>query len=239
MRLVLTNPAFLILLLASSVPSAAAGQVIVGTVVTEGGDAITGVEVTLRDSLSNEVARIVSGEAGEFVLVVPAPGTYYLTGARLGFRKTQSRSFEVSSSETVELTLRMTVEAVALDPLNILGRTQNLRQRAFGGFYERLREQPYLDGVRIFSREALDPYQTWTLRQFMRSRAPRVGNPGSSCGPVIYWDGFPLDAPLPNYMSIANIEGIEFYRGFGPSDSRFMNPDYCGVILFWTRRFDP
>ncbi|MEJ2678286.1 MAG: hypothetical protein P8174_04315 [Gemmatimonadota bacterium] len=36
-------------------------------------------------------------------------------------------------------------------------------------------------------------------------------------------------------MSLRNIEGIEFYRNFGPADIRFSDPNGCGVILVWSR----
>jgi hypothetical protein len=36
-------------------------------------------------------------------------------------------------------------------------------------------------------------------------------------------------------LSVSDIEGIEFYRGFGPAQIRFHNPDGCGVVLVWSR----
>lgn len=67
----------------------------------------------------------------------------------------------------------------------------------------------------------------------MRRDAPHVASPGRGCHPLVFWDG--TERPVDPLLPLSSFEGVEFYRGFGPPGSRFVNPGGCGVILVWTR----
>lgn len=102
-----------------SLPSAAAAQTVMGSVVDIGGIPVPGVVIQLLDSVSGVTARTVSGAGGEYRILAPHPGTYRLHTLRIGFRPQTSTSFMVGPTETKQTRLVLASAAFALDTVRV------------------------------------------------------------------------------------------------------------------------
>jgi hypothetical protein len=212
-------------------------QVIVGrTVDANTGEPVYGVEITLADTLDARLATVVSTMDGEFFIMVPSPGTYLLQASRLGYATVQARPMEIGDEEAVEVEVRLDVLPVELEPLTVVvRRRESLRERDLRQYYERIERygRRQTGPIRIFARQDLEQWQALSLRTFLEYNAPYWYSFGRECYPKVFVDGRPgLRHP---HRSVLNIEGIEFYRRYGPVSTRFLDPSLCGVVLVWTK----
>ena len=226
---------FAILLLAAPATS----QIVEGRVVDASGAAVDGVTITLVDSLAVTHREVVSNAAGEFFIVVKAPGTYLLRASRLGYATTQTPPVEIGDGEVVEVEVRLGVEGVQLEPLTVVGRRRETqRERDLRQYYERV--EHYGDarlGSTIYTREILEEWDALSLEEAFRFYI-RWRPYGRGCDPKVFLDGQPRRGRFLEgfgFMSVSKLEGIELYAGGGPVQSRFSDPDGCGVVLVWTR----
>jgi hypothetical protein len=229
-----------------AVATPATPQIIAGRVVDAGsGEPIDGVTITAVASLDMAHGSVVSNVAGEFLIVIPSAGTYVLRADRLGYATARTRPIEIGADEAVEVELRLNVEAVELEPLTVVvRRRENLRERDLREFYERADYygEPHLGSIRIFTREFLNGRDAYTADDALRYYSPWWRSFGRTCDPKVFLDGRPVSGVLLaelKFMSLRNVEGIEFYRGFGPTNSRFVDQDDCGVALVWSRPHPP
>lgn len=222
----------LLALVASVRPTAA--QMVVGRVVDkDSGASIEDASVSLADSTGGVRGPVLTDGSGRFVLPLPHEGTYLLHAFRLGYDSIRGRKVVVGNREAVTVEVQMTVKPVELDSLVVVGRIHGLRERDLHEYFDRIQPFRAHQIGKIYTRADLAPMDLWTYAQFMSREAPHIATPGGRCRPKVFWDGSPT-AP-DDLMSVSNIEGVEFYRGFGPAQIRFHNPDGCGVVLVWTR----
>lgn len=222
----------IILLATPATPQIVAGRAVDATT----GAPIDGVLIALLDTLDVTHASVVSNSAGEFIIMVPSAGTYMLRASRLGYATARTRPIEIGEGEAVELELRLDVRAVELEPLTVVvRRRENLYERDLREYHERIERNRRLHEGRIFAREDLQGLDAWTVRSAIGRLSPPFYSFGETCAPKVFLDGRPMSVGEDRYMSLSNIEGLEFYRGFGPAGTRFVDPDHCGVILVWTR----
>ena len=220
------------MLAALALPGATSAQIVTGWVLEgETGTGIPGADVTLHDTAGAAVASSLTAEDGRFVLLAPEPGSYTLRATRLGYVDGRTAAIDVGESESVVTELLLSTDAVVLEPLRVVARDRNARQRLLREHYLRMRRLEDAHGRTMFPRTELVRYDGWSYDSFMKIVAPRTGRIG--CAPVVYWDGWKWTPDA--YMPIADIEGIEFHGGMGPVDTPFVNERGCGVILVWTR----
>jgi len=212
----------------------AAAQMVTGTTLDAGtGAPVPDVEVALLDTTGTVQQTVVSDDAGHFTLVTADSGVYTLRGTRLGYAAAHSETVKLGFGETLQVELSMSVQPVALEPLKVVARERSLRQRDLNQYYRRAEENKTKHMGWIFTRKDLEAYDAWKYETFMRREAPVAF---SHCQATMYWDGRPIQPDeMDGLMSVSNIEGIEFYRDFGPPDTRFADPNGCGLILIWTR----
>lgn len=223
--------------------SPASPQIVVGRVVDAGsGEPIGGVLVTLVDTLDVAHRSVASNSAGEFTIVLRAPGTYILRATRLGYSTTESRPVEIGEDEAVEVELQLDVEAVELEPLTVVvRRRESVLERDLRGYYERIERygEPHLGSIRIFTREFLERWDRFMLPEVLKFYGLRSGGFGLRCSPRVFLDGLPMwglaRQEFLGDMLVSDIEGIEFYERLGPVETRFWDPNFCGVVLVWTR----
>jgi hypothetical protein len=228
---------FAILLLATPATS----QIVAGRVVDASSNApVGGVTITLVDTLAATHRAVVNNAAGEFIIVVKAPGTYLLRASRLGYATTQTPPIEIGDGEVVEVEVRLDVEAVQLEPLTVvMRRRENQRERDLREYYERVEHygEPHLGSTQIYTREFLEGWDAFSVEDAFRFYL-RWRPYGRGCDPKVFLDGQQQYGPFLEdlrFMSVSNVEGIELYGGGGPVQSRFWDPDGCGVVLVWTR----
>jgi hypothetical protein len=141
--------AFLLITVAlTALPAAAAAQSIRGTVVEERtNQPITEVLVTLLSTVGDSIAAQRASQR-EFLIQAPQSGRYRLRAARLGYATTETAIFEVPRGQDVTLRVTMGVDAVPLEPLQVVTRPRvplspqladfhARRQTGFGKFLTR------------------------------------------------------------------------------------------------------
>jgi hypothetical protein len=224
----------LLLLTFLAYPRPATTQMVLGRVVDiTSGEALDAVELSLVDSIGRRQGPVLTDASGRFIVSLPANGTYLLHASRLGYDSIAGAKVVVDSSEAVTVEVRMAVQPVELPPLVVVGRAKSLRQRDLHEYFDRIEPFRAAHIGRIYTRQDLEPMDLWSYGQFMRREAPHIATLGRECQPVVFWDGSRVEPE--DLLPISDIEGIEFYRGSGPAQLRFHNPDGCGVVLVWTR----
>ncbi|MGD2215823.1 MAG: carboxypeptidase-like regulatory domain-containing protein [Gemmatimonadales bacterium] len=220
----------------------ASPQVISGRAVdADSGEPVEGVLITLLDSRDTPRADVVSDSAGKFIILVPARGTYVLQASRLGYETARTRPIRIAADEALELELQLHVRPVELEGLAVVvRRRETLRERDLREFRERVERygEPHLGSIRIFTGEFLKGWEAFRVEDLFKFYPPRFRRGGSPCQPRMFLDG----RPLPSFWGVGDLyiwdlEGVELHTGFGPVESRFWDPDGCGVILVWSKPF--
>jgi hypothetical protein len=215
-------------------PRPTTAQMVVGRVVDRSsGESLDAVELSLVDSIGRRHGPVLTDASGRFIISLPGNGTYLLHASRLGYDSIAGAKIVVDSSEAVTVEVRMTVQPVELPPLVVVGRAKSLRQRDLHEYFQRIEPFRAAHIGKIYTRKDLEPMDLWSYAEFMRREAPHIVTPGRGCKPLVFWDGSRVEPE--DLLPISELEGIEFYRGFGPAQLRFHNPDGCGVVLVWTR----
>ena len=111
-------PLLLALLLA--LPAGLAAQSVSGRVVEQGTQQpVAGAIVTLLAPDGAAVRSVVADEAGAFTLAAGGAGEYRLQAQRIGYRTMISRPVALAQGEPAAVEVRLSPEAVALDPARV------------------------------------------------------------------------------------------------------------------------
>lgn len=126
-RLMGTRIAHCVVLAMGMSPASACAQVVRGIVVDGAERPVSGVVVSLLDSTKAVVARSLSSERGEYRVVAPHSGTYYLRTLRIGFQPTESaaRVFTTGSVSDERIVLdgiRVSLATVRVVERSVCGR---------------------------------------------------------------------------------------------------------------------
>jgi protocatechuate 3,4-dioxygenase beta subunit len=103
---------------------AAAAQTVRGAVVADGDRPVSGVVVTLVDAGAKEVARALTNERGEYVLLAPRPGSYRVRTLRIGFESLLTEPFILTDAQTLTRRLTVSTAPFTLDTVRAVGRNQ-------------------------------------------------------------------------------------------------------------------
>ena len=240
---------FVVLLPATSMNDPFAPGRIVGQVSAEDGrQGLSGAEIAV-----GEAFRTLSNAQGAFVLANVPPGLLQIRFSYLGYA-TRTTTVILQPGATVELSARMSTEAIALDPIEVTVRAASgYLERS--GFYRRAqsgwgthfdaefieRTSPILisdmlrgrvRGVRV----QYDGIITHAMsRRGVNIRA--IGNPvqdvGGACRIPVYVDGVPTFDDDLDRINPESVSALEVYHGVGtPVEYDFG----CGVVLIWTNR---
>lgn len=216
----------------------AASQIVKGRVIDAGDEPVGGVTITLLDTLGVEHRQAASNIAGEFIIMIPASGTYLLRASRLGHETIQTPPIPIGDGEVVEVELRLDAESAGLEPLRVVERRRETwRERDRREFYERvdLYGESHIGSTQIYTRESLERWDALSMDDLFRFHV-RWGPYGSGCSPKVFLDGQQREGfGGVRHLSISSLEGLELYAEGGPERSRFWDPDGCGVVLVWTR----
>lgn len=223
--------AFLIFPLATFSPAAA--QSVSGTVMEEGANApVVQARVTLVSSEGEVVSEGTTDRSGNFRVEAPLPGIYTLRIIRLGFASFTSAELRLVQEETTVVRIRLTVRAIGLEPMTIVGRRhmENARLREF---YQRAEFTRRLGSGRILYREDLD--SRGDLRYTLAGIPVRP-----NCQRDFYIDGFRVDPEDQQYFlnSTTDLEGVEIYSSVTGIPPQYQGLGTCGVVLMWSRPAD-
>ena len=105
------------------------------------GEPVAQAEVTAATVEGRGAGRTRAGADGAFTLDLRAAGTFRLRAERAGYVPSVSDTVAVDPRETVEVELRISATAVAMEPLRVTARVEPPRRRALemNGFYDRER----------------------------------------------------------------------------------------------------
>jgi hypothetical protein len=225
------------------------GQIVQGHLTdARTGFAVGQVDVELRDSVGMVVDRTTANYLGAFRLTAPGPGRYSLLAEAMGYRSTESESFEVREGKVTTIDLSFPPEPIELDTLTVLTRRQQIASRLRGlGFYDRQTQ-----GIGAFlTPEQIRRWPAISVGDVLR-HAPFVsveplGFQGSRiwiekygrCQPAIYIDGnkiHDVEGNTPeNWVRPEDIVAVEVYRGQAQIPLQWAQFETCGVILIWTK----
>jgi hypothetical protein len=197
----------------------------------------------LRDD--SALVSVVTDSAGGFVLRAPKAGSYRLRAGRIGYRAAETPPLELAAGDTLRVEFRLSVAAVALNPITVVGYSRR-PSGELGGFYDRMRRGL---GGQFVTREQIDERMPIFTTDLLRTMAgvsvtPSPRGSGSivrlrgGCIPSVYLDGVPiglLGMTIDDLIQPMNLEGIELYRGPAETPVEFAR-NACGAIVLWTRR---
>jgi hypothetical protein len=228
------------------------------------GEGVAEAQVRAVSPEGHEVGRGRTGPGGVFQLALRAAGTVRIRAERTGYLATLTGELPVALREAVEVEVRMSASAVAMEPLRVTARVEPPHRRALelNGYYGRERQ-----GIgEYLRREDIEKRASGSLAQvlsrvpgtsilyrgvhqyiyFPRNGAPGLrssmrGAPGNACLPRLFVDGTRVTYDAQNDInSVVNpnqVEAVEIFRG--PSEIPVQyndNNSMCGVILIWTRQ---
>jgi hypothetical protein len=230
-------------------PGAAYAQTVRGQTIDTGtGQPIAGVRVTLLTASGTRVAEAISTVAGRFSFLARSAGEHKIQTSHIGYAALTTGAFTVRENEVVEVDVKLTTAAIALEPLTITARRRDPVQDATEeGFYaRRLRSKP-IGNSRVLLPHDPEMVNSTNATDVL-SWLPRstVAMGGRACT-IVFWNGRPLltqaDMQLWMETPIAQLEGMEYYRNAidapaalreMPASMGFENA-LCSIIALWPR----
>ncbi|HEX8245557.1 MAG TPA: carboxypeptidase regulatory-like domain-containing protein [Longimicrobium sp.] len=213
------------------------------------------VKDAIVEALNNAGRTVNRGRTdrdGFFVFEFREPGVYRIRTSRIGFTTNTSDTVRVDLRQTVQVEVKLTTGAVALEPLRVTAKSQppHFQQLDQEGFYqrERIGFGRFLTQYEIQQRAPLETSEVFR-------GVPGVGlvpaggthynititRGGDNCAPRIVLDNMNVDQQdLDSLVKPADIAGIEVYRGPSEIPGRWLGQrSTCGLIVIWTRRGEP
>ncbi len=246
------------LLLLFATPAAA--QVLRGRVLDAAdGRPVPHARISVATADGRVVARAATGAAGTFSIALRVTEPVRLRAERTGYAPTVTQPVQVGLYETLDVDVQVAVEALRIEPLTVVGRTQPPRRQSLevSGFYNREAR-----GIgRFLRREEIERHSNMNLVQVI-DRIPgttRVGQvivfdrsattgtilraqkgQGSLCPPQVYLDGMLMvydRAGLNGFIEPEHLEAVEVFMGASQIPTEYNGSEAaCGVILLWSRK---
>lgn len=217
------------------------------------GRPLAGVMIAARDGQK----LAVSDSFGRFQINGLPPGR---RGVQISYdgRVTPEYTFDLQGDQSKRIAILLDADAMDLDPLVVEARGASI-WRDLAGFYERRAE--YGGFAHFFTREQLAHIRTVTLSGLLTSEGivtrcspscwPTRYNRGRLCLVPVSVNGVAQHEPDYNAIDLADVTGVEVYRGVPPADlSRALVPTstssmwmgtgmsaagQCGLVEIWTR----
>ncbi|WP_423926625.1 carboxypeptidase regulatory-like domain-containing protein [Candidatus Palauibacter sp.] len=232
---------------------------VAGVVSDEGtGTPVEGAAVRLADS-SGSVREAITGREGRFAFERVAPGEYLLGVWRIGYEELQT-PLDVGPDGIAPLDVRLTAEAIPLEPLNVdvEGRPPRLME---SGFYDRMEEgwgtyyEPdWIEANKAGYDRVGQFLATLQLRAplsrcpyvpvyFDRRRIGKAGGSGtskpSSIDTLATYNPYAMTGPPPTLLgelSVADLGAAELYTPHSKLPFFAWNADTvtCGAIILWS-----
>jgi hypothetical protein len=227
------------------------------------GEGIAAAEVQALTLEGRDAGRARTAADGSFQFALRAAGTVRIQAQRTGYRTTLTDTLPVAPREAVEVEVRLSTAAVAIEPLRVTARVEPPKRRnlELDGFYERERmgigkyvrreeieSRPTMNLAQVLARVQGTAIQYRGSKQYIyfpRNGRPRLdpslrGPPQNVCLPRLYVDGsrvtYDANNDINSVVNPGQVEAIEVFRG--PSEIPVQYNDsnsMCGVILIWTR----
>lgn len=240
----------LLLLLLCGLPAAAGAQSIRGRLLDNAtSQPIASASIRLIGTDGREAGGTLTDRDGAFSLRAPGGGRYQLRAERIGYQPALSQPLDLLAHDTLSVELRLSTEAVLLDPLTVTASPRpDVRNAAMDGFYARQRQGRgrFYDPADI---ERLRPVQVSNLLQVTPGVSVRyVGMPAGArvtmrralgeCIPTLFIDGHRVptgpDVGIDDWLPAATLRALEVYRSPLETPAEFSAFNDCGAIVAWT-----
>jgi len=233
------NALVALVMIGLAVPLQGHAQIVRGEVIdVEYGSPVSLVDISILGK-DDEVLRTTTTDAeGRFLVGTRQPGEYRLRAERLGYQAVTTEPFAFQADSVLEVVVRMSSEAIALDPLEVVGRGESEINRAtFEGLYQRRARSPSVGSNRVWTRSDPEMDDLLTVREFIRRYTPTIKCPDYLIrGIDIPRDFREVWLNSPVYA----LEGIEVYRRSydAPLGVRTVGARRggCGIVVIWPQR---
>jgi hypothetical protein len=212
----------------------------------ETGQGIPSVKVTLlQGDNRKKIAEVLTNSRGAFALGAVATGPHRLQTSHIGYASVTTDPFAINNDEQVVVDVKVSVSAVALDPLTIVARRRDPAHEATEeGMYARRLTLPPLGLRRVML--PFDPEMQGAIdvNDVIRSNFPQTSRRPCT---VVYWNGqLVADTAMANQWmetSVSELEAVEFYRNAIdapmafreiPVQISFENRE-CQIVALWPR----
>jgi hypothetical protein len=151
----------------------------------------------------------------------------------------------VREKEVVEVEVRMAMEAIRLDPLEVTARRE-IRQGTLDEFYDRMARMKEKGRGQFLTVEEIENFGGMEIALLLQTLpgvwaryngagggySVQLRSSGRPCPPDFYLDGLPMTE---RYVYPADLEGVEVYRGpFEPVDGYWTSR--CGAVFLWRKK---
>lgn len=222
------------------------GQGIHGRVLVHGDlTPVDGATLSLSDAAKTRLLEVQTDSEGFFRLPTPGPGIFGVLVSRIGL-STLELEVRVRDQELVEVEIRMSPEAIPLEPLLVVARRE-IRQGTLDEFYDRMAQNKNAGKGQFLTKEQIEARSSMELAMLLQTlpgvwldssgRSVRLlsssAMDGTFCEPEYILDGQPM---LGGYRRILtmDLEGVEVYRGYSEAVHGYF-PNSCGLIFLWRR----
>ena len=247
-----TLPYAACVLLLFALPPRLNAQSVTGIVLdAQTGEPVDGAFAVLVDRSDTSHAATTTNVRGEFALVPPRPGVYFVQVFGAGYQDVQLGPIDVPATGLTVSPITLAPLPMQLDTLavNVEARSPALER---SGFYMRqaIGLGRHIDREEIERRSTV--FTTDLLRMIPGVRLVPVGTSYAvvlrggtdrslrtrACLPQVFVDGvLMLEFELDRDIHPHQIEGIEVYRSASEVPAQYGGSQAaCGVILIWTRR---
>lgn len=214
---------------------------------------LAAVHIELRTADDIRVASALTDSAGRFRAQASRTGALTVTASLIGYQSAKT-VLHVTAGERVDVVIRMSEQAITLDPIQVETRSM-VSMGPLAGYYDRVERYRRMGIGRILTRDQIDARNAIDVTDLLRM-VPRVristgmGRGGDvyfnsgmgGCVPKVYLNGVLANRNSPasvnEMVSPGELEGIEVYQGLAQMSGEFYDVAGCGVILLWTRRMD-
>jgi hypothetical protein len=232
---------------AALLPRAAAGQVVMGHVEADSVP-VRYAEVVIADSTGEELHQSTDAD-GLFRFELGLPGTYTLRARHSSYAAAGPEPVTVEADEEVAVVIRLQ-RPIRLAPIEVTARRRIARSAVLEARNTRLEWVEKTGLGRVIDREQLERTPVSDIRDLLRT-VPRVrtasiantqrvyfANATGDCMPQVYVDGV-RDVSRQGMLEMLtpfDLDAVEIYRSAVGVPPEYVDPEGCGVILFWTRR---
>jgi hypothetical protein len=226
------------------------GQIVRGTVVDDSTEVVLeGATVALMGPAGAGLSA-VTDSAGRFTLSGRGVGEYSLHVTRIGYRAVTTPSLVLDRSDTIDVAIRVAVEAIPVAPLTITARggpaTVDARLKRWG-YYDRQAEYSTLStgnahflDIEYIRRRA--PSRVTDLFRDLHGVRPVNSGPWATapqttrgCRMAVYIDGIKMRrGELDEWVPVSSLAAIEVYPGAPYPLQYAPGVRECGSVVVWT-----
>ena len=227
------------------------------------GEGIAQAAVQALSADGRDVGHARTAADGSFALQLRAAASVRIQAQRAGYRTTLTDPLPVALREAVEVEVRLSAAAVAIEPLRVTARVEPPKRRnlELNGFYDRERQgigkyvrreeiegRPNQNLAQVLARVQGTAIQYQGSKQYIyfpRNGRPVLrqsfrGPPQNACLPRLYVDGarvtYDANNDINAVVNPGQVEAIEVFRGPAEIPVQYNDSNsMCGVILIWTR----